>query len=242
MRRLTIIILMLIGIYTTSAQTTAVSNYLTDSPMHVLECGDVIQKGTTVTIDTLVLTCMQTLLLQDNSTLNVGHVIWFPDENSDWSDETARFMYGDVGWDEGQDFTGVTIDTIARQDMNGYAYNDYRLSTDVNPVVNFTNCRPTGIIGDPNVDINYTEWCPDITLGDEEFVVTPANERLLDCTIWNMNGIEMYTGPFDGIFHGNCGNECLDYLYWNKVLLIEFRTNDANGKPIRIRVKRIYVR
>lgn len=236
MKQLTITIMLLLGVFTSSAQT-----YLTDSPRHVLECGDVIKKGSTVTIDTLVLTCMQTLLLQDNSTLNVKHVVWFGDENADWTSETARFMYGDVGWDENTDFS-VGIDTIRRTDMNTFDYNDYRLTTDRNPVVNFTECRPTGIIGDPNVDIIFGEYCPDITLDDEEFVVSPENERDLDCTIWSMTGQEMYTGPFDGIFHGNCGAECLDYLYWNKVLLIEFRTLDGNGKLIRIRVKRIYVR
>ena len=229
--------MMLAVFFTASSQ-----NYLTSSSRHVLECGDVIKKGTTVSIDTLVLTCMQTLLLQDNSTLNIKHVVWFGDENSDWTSETARFMYGDVGWEENQDFTGVTIDTIPRSDINGFAYNDYRLSTDRDPIVNFTECRPTGIIGDPNVEIIYGEYCPDITLGDEEFVVSPENERDLDCTIWSMTGQEMYKGPFDGIFHGNCGNECLDYLYWNKVLLIEFRALDGNGKLVRIRVKRIYVR
>ena len=134
----------------------ATPNYLVDSERHVLECGDVIQKGSTVTIDTLVLTCMQTLLLQDNSTLNVNHVVWFPDADTDWKDENVRFMYGDVGWDVLPD-AGSVIDTIYQEDMNGYAYVDYRLSTDVNPIVNFNNCRPTGIIGHKNVDINWDE-------------------------------------------------------------------------------------
>lgn len=220
----------------------ATPNYLVDSERHILQCGDVIKKGTTVTIDTLVMTCMQTLLLQDNSTLNIGHVEWFPDENSDWTDETARFMYGDVGWDENQDFTNVTIDTIYRQDMDGYAYMDYRLSTDTDPVVNFINCRPTGIIGDPNVFINWDEYCDDIVLGDEEFVVTPENELDLDCVIWNMLGQELFRGKFRDIFYGDCGTACLKELFWNKVLLIQFSTVDDNGKLLRVNVKRIYVR
>lgn len=233
----------MISTWVATAQTVSVSNYLVDSPRHVLQCGDVIQKGTTVTIDTLVLTCFQTLLLQDNAVLNVGHVEWYPDDNADWTSETARFMYGDVGWGEtGRPTDESLIEIIQRADENGFEYQDERLITDVNPIVNFLECRPTGIIGDPNVDIEFTEYCPDITLGDEEFVVTPENELDLDCTIWSMTGQEMYKGVFSGIFNGSCGVGCLDEYYWNKVLLIEFRSPDANGNLIRIRVKRIYVR
>jgi len=227
-------------------ETEAFPNYLTDSPRHVLQCGDIVQKGTTVTIDTLVITCMQTLLLQDNSTLNVGHVEWYKDENATWEEETARFMYGDVGWSQ-DDLdaiaSGVKIDSIERYaTFDDFLYYDKRLETDVDPVVNFLECRPTGIIGDPNVVINYSEYCDDITLDDDEVVVDAETELDLDCVIWDMNGRELHRGRFGDIFYGDCGVACLQELFWNKVLLIRFASVTDEGKVLYVNVKRIYVR
>lgn len=215
-------------------------NYLQSTSKHVLNCGDVIEYGTTVNIDTLVLSCSQTLLLQDNSVLNVKKVIWFDDPSVARGDELVRLMYGDIGFRD--TIAGVKIDTLYREDDYGYAYMDYRPSTDYNPVVNFLECRPTGIFGDLNVDINYSELCPDVILDDEQFVVTPENELNLDCTIWDMKGAQLYQGKFSGIFGGDCGVRCLKELFWNQVLLIEFRYQDGNDKLMRIRAKRIYVR
>lgn len=216
----------------------ATPNYLVSASKYELACGDVIQAGTSVSIDTLVISCFQTLLLQDNATFRVGTVVWDKGPNATWTDEVVRFMYGDIGWPEGGPDPTKTIVEIPREDMDGNTYIDYRYDTDTDPEVIWETCMPTGIIGDPNVTMTYYELCPDITLGDEEYVLSPENEMLLECVIWNVNGIEMHRGKFSEIFNGDCGVGCLDYKFWNKLLLIEFRTPEG----IRIRVKRIYVR
>ncbi len=193
-------------------------------------CGPeyIIRKDTTV--NNLIFECNKTLLIQDNATLHVrGRIIG----------EQGRIVYGDKGWEPGFTPEPSQIDSLQQFDMDGYEYYDKRLKTDVNPrIIVDEGCVPQDLWVGPYVDIDQYEFCPDLTLGDGEWVIDREFEMNLDCIIWNMNGIEMYRGPFSGIFDGDCGPECLNYLYWNKVLLIQFTTE--NGE--RINVKRIYVR
>lgn len=211
-------------------------NYLKDSKRHYLECGDVVEKNSIVNIDTLVVSCSNVLLLQDNAILNVKTVVFELGANATLDDEIVRFVYGDVSWDATHDPNAATVQ-IQRVDMDGYAYTDERYATDKDPVVNFLTCKPSGAFFDPNVQHTFTSQCHD-EIGDDEFVVDATTEMGLDCIIWSMTGQEMYRGKFSGIFGGSCGVKCLQEQFWNKVLLIEFALPDGQ----RIRTKRIYVR
>jgi len=215
----------------------AQSNYIESADIHYLSCGDVVAKGSTVHVETLVIDCFTTILMQDNSVLTIGQVIFEPRAEADWTDEIFRVRYGDVGWDGDRPTDESLITKLPRTDRFDYQWEDERLVSDVNPKIVFLTCMPTGYWGDQYVDVEYTEYC-EIVLNDEEYVVSEEDELSLDCVIYDMKGAELYRGVFGGIFTGDCGYDCLNEEFYNQVLLIRFFT-DA-GIPIS--VKRIYLK
>ena len=186
-----------------------------------IDCGTLLSKDSIVTVNNIYADCAKTLLMQDNSVITIrGDVVG----------SALRLVYGDSFDDPTQ-----AREELPQVDQDGFEYMDYRTVGSANPKIIFEKCMPPDTYVGPYIDAEYPRLCEDLTLGDEENL---PNELVYQCTIWNMLGQVMYEGPFSGIFNGDCGVECLKDNFWNRMLLIEFDTQEYG----KVRVKRIYVR
>ena len=175
-----------------------------------LVCGYTVPYGQTVTIDTLNMSCAQTILVQDNSKLIIKNVVGTGE---------LHFRYGDI-YEEVADRS--TLIELVQKDIDGNFYTDYRLPTDVNGQVTF-ECTPKlpVIVGDyVNVELGIP--CEDYELVDDYPI---ENEQNLECIVFDFNGREIYRGVYSGLFRNDCGT-CIQDGLENKVLIIRF----INGK------------
>lgn len=183
-------------------------SHKTEAQNMTIYCGDVMNKGTTTVLDTLTQDCFKTLLLQDNSVLEVFNLS---------ITDTIKFTYGDTG-------STTANDTIALRQISvdGYEYNDYRGVNDVNPLVILWNVPndelPSNIIQGRFVDIEFKH---DYTLAVDGDYVSEEDLKLLECVIYNFLGQVTYRGVFGDLFQG----DLIDCKFSGIPLLVTFKNN-----------------
>ncbi len=174
-----------------------------------IDCGIKIEKGSTVVLDTLNQVCYKTLLLQDNSVLEVKYISQL---------DSIKFKYGDTG---GDTLDNVDYDIIRRVTINGVEYVDKRPVGDVNPKVILHNYRGENVFFTDLIDVEYID---DYSLATSDEGIPEVDLQKMQCTIYNFIGQTIYEGKFGDLFEGTK----IDCKYSSILLLIRFY-NDAGG-------------
>lgn len=174
-----------------------------------ITCGIKIEKGSTVVLDTLKQDCYKTLLLQDNSILEIRYIAQL---------DSIKFTYGDTG---GDTLDGVEYEILREYSVDSISWTDKRPVGDVNPKVIIHDYTGDKLFFSDHVDVEYVY---SYLTADTDTDIPEEDLKKLECKIYSFLGQIMYEGKFGDLFQGTQ----IDCRFSSKLLLIRFYNNSGS--------------